>query len=146
MSEDNEIELRAHIRHLLLDYALTHLTTDYVVYTQSAVAEVRILVGTHILGYPYRLERQLLLDILVSVPTVDPTNPQFESSIYNTLRKLKGYQSVEQYNENLPCTSKSAAYLKNALSLTYQKTLLPSYSARASPTRRVPHAKRNRDF
>ena len=52
MSEDNEIELRAHIRHLLLDYALTHLTTDYVVYTQSAVAEVRILVGTHSLGYP----------------------------------------------------------------------------------------------
>ena len=42
MSEDNEIELRAHIRHLLLDYALTHLTTDYVVYTHSAVAEVRI--------------------------------------------------------------------------------------------------------
>lgn len=40
MLEDNEYELRAHIRHLLLDYALTHLTTDYVAFTQNAVTEV----------------------------------------------------------------------------------------------------------
>ena len=81
----------------------------------------------HVPGFPYGLEKQLLPGILVSVPTVDPTNPQFESNIYDTLRKLQGYNPLEQYNENLPCTSESATCLKNSLSLTHQKTLLPSH-------------------
>ena len=39
---DREVELRAHIRSLLLQYALTHLATNYVSWTQETVTEVRI--------------------------------------------------------------------------------------------------------
>lgn len=34
--------LRAHIQDILLDYALTHLTTDYVAYTYTIANEVRL--------------------------------------------------------------------------------------------------------
>lgn len=37
---DDEVRLSAHIRHLLLDYVHTHLTTDYIQFTENAVAEV----------------------------------------------------------------------------------------------------------
>lgn len=40
---DPELELRAHIRGLLLQYALTHLATNYVTWTQEAVTDVRTL-------------------------------------------------------------------------------------------------------
>lgn len=40
---DPELELRAHIRSLLLEYALAHLATNYVIWTQNAVTDVRIL-------------------------------------------------------------------------------------------------------
>ena len=45
MEVTRELALRDHIRTLLLDYSLTHLTTDYVAFTECAVAEVR---GRHI--------------------------------------------------------------------------------------------------
>ena len=32
--------LRAHIQDILLDYALTHLTTNYVEYTEEIVSKV----------------------------------------------------------------------------------------------------------
>jgi hypothetical protein len=37
---NRELALRAHIRNLLLDYALTHLTTDYLKFTEDAVYQV----------------------------------------------------------------------------------------------------------
>lgn len=37
-----ELELRAHIHDLLHDYALTHLTIDYIEFTDSAVYNVRL--------------------------------------------------------------------------------------------------------
>lgn len=38
----SEFELRAHVRSLLLEYALQHLTTNYVTWTQETVTKVRI--------------------------------------------------------------------------------------------------------
>lgn len=38
---DSEEPLRLHIRKLLLQYSITHLTTDYVQFTQDAVSDVR---------------------------------------------------------------------------------------------------------
>jgi hypothetical protein len=37
---EEELALRAHIRNLLLDYALTHLTTNYITFTEDKVDEV----------------------------------------------------------------------------------------------------------
>lgn len=34
--------LQIHIRQLLLNYAMTHLTTDYTEFTEKAVSEVRL--------------------------------------------------------------------------------------------------------
>lgn len=39
--EEHELQLRSHIRNLLFDYAKTHLTTDYIVWTEEAVSEVQ---------------------------------------------------------------------------------------------------------
>lgn len=39
-SNERELALRAHIRTLLLDYAFTHLTVNYVQYTEDAVSQV----------------------------------------------------------------------------------------------------------
>lgn len=42
MTSEKQRALRAHIQGLLYSYALTHLTTDYVVFTHEAVNEVGI--------------------------------------------------------------------------------------------------------
>jgi hypothetical protein len=39
--EDEDRALRAHIHDLSFDYALTHLTRDYIPYTEALVAGVR---------------------------------------------------------------------------------------------------------
>jgi hypothetical protein len=42
VGQDKRIDkLLAHIREKLLDYALTHLTENYITFTQDAVAHVR---------------------------------------------------------------------------------------------------------
>lgn len=38
----HEENLRAHLRGLLYDYAIEHLTTDYAKFTEQAVAEVSL--------------------------------------------------------------------------------------------------------
>jgi hypothetical protein len=38
--DQHELDLRAHVRHLLLDYAKIHLTKDYITFTEDAVSEV----------------------------------------------------------------------------------------------------------
>ena len=46
MSAENvteSAEFRLHIRNLLYDYAITHLTTNYLTYTEDFVSEVRNL-------------------------------------------------------------------------------------------------------
>ena len=39
--EEHEQQLRVHIRNLLFDYAKTHLTVDYIAWTEEAVSEVQ---------------------------------------------------------------------------------------------------------
>ena len=39
-SNERELALRPHTRTLLLDYALAHLTVNYVTYTEGLVREV----------------------------------------------------------------------------------------------------------
>ena len=41
-ASDRELELRMHIHELLYQYALKHLTTDYIQWTHDAVSNVRI--------------------------------------------------------------------------------------------------------
>ncbi len=39
--DDEECALREHIRNILYEYAVTHLTTNYIQFTEDAVSEVR---------------------------------------------------------------------------------------------------------
>jgi hypothetical protein len=39
--DQRELELRAHVRYLLFDYARAHLTKDYLTFSEDAVSEVR---------------------------------------------------------------------------------------------------------
>lgn len=43
MTDADDIEQRIHIRNLLHNFALTHLTTDYTEFTEEAVTEVLVL-------------------------------------------------------------------------------------------------------
>ncbi|CAL1694190.1 unnamed protein product [Somion occarium] len=96
MPADSEVDLRVHIRHLLLNYALTHLTTDYVAFTQNAVSE-------------------LLSECLVPVSTVDPMNPILESSIYETLLRMYKLDGLDAYMEQWTTLPKVLQHLKSNL-------------------------------
>ena len=41
--DEEERALREHIRNILYEYAVTHLTTDYVQFTEDAVSEVKVI-------------------------------------------------------------------------------------------------------
>ena len=43
---DYELELRAHVRHLLFDYAKTHLTKDHLTFTEDATSQVGAFYST----------------------------------------------------------------------------------------------------
>lgn len=40
MTSIDGVQLRDHINGLLLEYALTHITTDYIQFTEAAVSHV----------------------------------------------------------------------------------------------------------
>ncbi|KZT08646.1 uncharacterized protein LAESUDRAFT_600727, partial [Laetiporus sulphureus 93-53] len=73
--------LRNHIRKLLFDYALTHLTTDYVAWTHDAVSE-------------------LLSDTLQPVSTTISNDPFLPVEPLDVLLRRWGTQASVQFEEN----------------------------------------------
>lgn len=41
---DSEVALRVHIRKLLLDYSLEHLTTDHISFTEHSVSKASLFI------------------------------------------------------------------------------------------------------
>ncbi|EPQ50101.1 hypothetical protein GLOTRDRAFT_134253 [Gloeophyllum trabeum ATCC 11539] len=78
--EDYELRLRQHIRNLLLDYALTHLTTNYVTFTQDAVSE-------------------LLSGYLVPIPEVEPNTLVLPAEPFAVLSKRLQLNELPLYEE-----------------------------------------------
>ncbi|KAF8238023.1 hypothetical protein L208DRAFT_1355554 [Tricholoma matsutake] len=93
----DDIRLAAHIRHLLLDYVHTHLTTDFIQFTQNAVAE---------------------LVILSEIPTEDPTSLFLPADPFITLTNLLHLQILQPYDEKLQITKEVQTFIKKMLGST----------------------------
>ncbi|KAF7793464.1 hypothetical protein EIP86_004576 [Pleurotus ostreatoroseus] len=91
--------LRAHIQDILLDYALTHLTTDYVAYT-------------------YTIANELLVPNLHLVSTADPTSFTFEPSVAKTVCAIFNNAQPAQYEERWAVDKQVATYLKEVTIFT----------------------------
>ncbi|KAJ3540953.1 hypothetical protein NM688_g6155 [Phlebia brevispora] len=94
---DEDAELRVHIRNILLDYALTHLTTDYVAYTQT-------------------LTEEFLLPALHPIPLTDSTSFVLEPSIPKVVASTFNGSQPPSYEERWPLDLEVTAYIKRSVS------------------------------
>ncbi|KAI0094483.1 hypothetical protein BDY19DRAFT_22568 [Irpex rosettiformis] len=106
-SQEREIALRAHIRTLLLDYALSHLTENYVDHTEAFVSQV-------------------LVPTLGVLPTSDPTLPILEPSLYDQLNSSLKIGRLPAYNEKWSTDSQSLSLIKYNFAATRQSQDVPS--------------------
>ncbi|KAF8075987.1 hypothetical protein FPV67DRAFT_392206 [Lyophyllum atratum] len=93
---NEEAQLSAHIRHLLLDYVRRYITTDYLQYTQSAVAE---------------------LVSLEPVPTHDPASLTLPTDPFTTLISLFKLGDLPSYQEKLVISQAARLLLKEVITL-----------------------------
>ncbi|KAF5388100.1 hypothetical protein D9615_000036 [Tricholomella constricta] len=110
---DEEAQLSAHIRHLLLDYARCHITTDYVQYTQLAVAEASTLDALNHPNSPPCVQ----LVSLEQVPTYDPASLTLPTDPFKILISLVDLGSLPLYQEKFTTSQDACLLLKSALSL-----------------------------
>ncbi|KAJ7702248.1 hypothetical protein B0H17DRAFT_923713 [Mycena rosella] len=90
---DSEYALRAHIRQLLLNYAVAHITTDYIQLTEQAVTD-------------------LWSQYLVEIPTADPHSLLLPTDPFETLTRIHGLGSAEPFLEKFQSTPSAVQYIK----------------------------------
>ncbi|KAI0334387.1 hypothetical protein GY45DRAFT_1242727 [Cubamyces sp. BRFM 1775] len=91
---DRELELRAHIHSLLSQYAFTHLTTDYVHWTERSVAD-------------------RLSECLHPIPTTDSTAVALPVDPFELLSQRWKLQKLDPFDERWKVTDADAVgYLK----------------------------------
>lgn len=113
MASQDDSALRAHIQNILLDYALTHLTTDYVAYTHNATNEVHLHPSTTRI-HLFNTLLQLLSNSLYPIPTTDPTSFSFEPSVTKTLCTIFRTTQPAQYEERWVVEKEIAKYLRQS--------------------------------
>ncbi|TFK32113.1 hypothetical protein BDQ12DRAFT_728943 [Crucibulum laeve] len=89
-------QFRRHIRSLLYEYALTHLTTDYIQFTEDAVSE-------------------LLSQSLAYIPTTDPTALVIPSEPFDVFSQNYRIAEIAAYEEKIQTSPEALAYLKDVL-------------------------------
>ncbi|KAG6918221.1 hypothetical protein DXG01_015814 [Tephrocybe rancida] len=89
-----DAQLSAHIRHLLLDYVRCHITTDYVQFTETAVAE---------------------LVSLEQIPTYDPASLTLPSDPFATLSLFHNLENLPPYQEKPTTTQDALQLIKKAI-------------------------------
>ncbi|KAG6885124.1 hypothetical protein C0993_005702 [Termitomyces sp. T159_Od127] len=99
-----EAQLSAHIRHLLLDYVQCHITTDYVQFTEAAVAEAS----------PKNDLKRLLNQ---QVPEYDPVSLILPSDPYSTLARIHNLDSLPPLHEKFVTTQDALQLLRNSITL-----------------------------
>ncbi|KAJ7184316.1 hypothetical protein C8R46DRAFT_1063686 [Mycena filopes] len=80
-----EHSLLVHIRHLLLNYAIAHITTDYIQLTDQAVVD-------------------LWNQYFVEIPTADPHALILPTDPFETLARLHGLRTCEPFQEKFQST------------------------------------------
>ncbi|KAJ7118748.1 hypothetical protein C8R44DRAFT_789150 [Mycena epipterygia] len=113
-----EYALRSHIRQLLLNYAVTHITTDYIQLTEQAVTD-------------------LWCQYLVEIPTADPHSLLLPTDPFDTLKRIHGLGSIEAFLEKSQSTPSAIQYIKKLIKpksgqpksdqVTFQESNFESY-------------------
>ncbi|KII93076.1 hypothetical protein PLICRDRAFT_694319 [Plicaturopsis crispa FD-325 SS-3] len=93
-----ERALREHIRNLLLPYALTHLTTDYVIYSDS-------------------MATQLLSESLRTIPTTDPNSLILPEEPFDTLTRILGLNTLQPYEEKLAADRPTVDFIRDRMKM-----------------------------
>ncbi|KAJ7771638.1 hypothetical protein B0H16DRAFT_1514188 [Mycena metata] len=91
-----EHSLLVHIRHLLLNYAVTHITTDYIQLTNRAVVD-------------------LWNQYFVEIPTADPHSLTLPTDPFETLTRLHALGSCEPFQEKFQSTPGAIQYIKKLI-------------------------------
>lgn len=108
-----ELELRAHIHALLHDYALTHITTDYIAFTNTAVHQACFFsyFRTFIVNDAHR--SQVLSQSLRTVSTRDSTSLALEPPLPELIASTFKLSKAPEYQEKLDLCPESKLYLKD---------------------------------
>ncbi|KAH8094623.1 hypothetical protein BXZ70DRAFT_349343 [Cristinia sonorae] len=93
---DAEFALRSHIRTLLLDYALTHLTTDYIAFTEDATNE-------------------LLASSLQPIATSEPTDLVLQPALPEAICLGLHLNNLPAYEERWPIGQNASGILEACL-------------------------------
>lgn len=116
--EYQELVLRAHVRDLLLDYCLAHLTTNYVTFSQAAVSEVgpssNICKGLRSCS---SISDQLLSPRLHVIPTKEPGSLALSVDPFDTLSARFKLQNLEPYDQVWRTDSESVQLMRKVLVL-----------------------------
>lgn len=110
-----ELEMRAHVHDLLHDYALTHITTDYIAFTNTAVHEVGSYSCLCNLTSNNPCRSQILSQSLHAVPTRDSTSLALEPPLPELIASTLKLSKVSEYEEKLDVSPESKLYLKDFL-------------------------------
>ncbi|KAF7359276.1 hypothetical protein MSAN_01270000 [Mycena sanguinolenta] len=92
-AEIRESILINHIRHLLLNYVVQHITADYIQLTEQAVVD-------------------LWATYFVEIPTTDPNSLILPSDPFDTLTRIYGLAALERFQEKLQCTPGAIQHIK----------------------------------
>ncbi|KAJ7739636.1 hypothetical protein DFH07DRAFT_839946 [Mycena maculata] len=94
--DTDEHNLRIHIRQLLLNYAVTHFTADYIQLTEQAVTD-------------------LWCQYLTEIPTADPGSILLPKDPFDTLTRIHDLGSVEAFQEKFQSTPNAIQYIKKLI-------------------------------
>lgn len=106
-------ELRHHIHHLLRDYARTHITTNYIDFTENLVSEVRISLFITLFLIDFSVFK--FVEGLRPVPLTDPYSLVIPPDPYDVFSQMHGLSSLAPYDETFKSTNEAHLYLKQAV-------------------------------
>lgn len=92
--EDRDETLRAHIRHLLLTYAVDHTATDYIELTEQAVID-------------------LWCQYLTEIPTTDPHSLLLPKDPFDALTRIYALGSIAPLSEKFQVDPGAVQYIKS---------------------------------
>jgi hypothetical protein len=111
--------LRTHIRERLLGYALKHLTTNYIAFTETAVSSVES--SSHLLHSLTSIFcYQLLQPYLFKISPADPHSLTLPVDPFETLSQSLGLTSLKRYGEDWTADLQTILYIKHMHSCSGQ--------------------------
>ncbi|KAJ7243403.1 hypothetical protein B0H12DRAFT_1130976 [Mycena haematopus] len=88
--------LAIHIRHLLLDYVVQHITTNYIELTEQAVVD-------------------LWAQYFEKIPTTDPNSLTLPTDPFDTLTRIHGLATLERFQEKFQSTPGAIQLIKRLI-------------------------------